>query len=794
MNINLNIHIISKFNDIKTFNKVNKFISKIINLDNDIIGLYLDKSVNMILIIYAILLSGKIYLPLDKSYPIDKINYYLKQSNCKYIITDSNIFNNSKLNTIKLEDLLKYNDTELSEISYIFNPISYILYTSGTTGNPKGTLNKFSSLQNHMQWLIKTFNFDKNDIILQKTPINFDASTWEIYLPLFCKIKLFVCENEDYKNPEILAKIIVKNKINVIQIVPALGFYLYNEIKKIDYNYKFKYIFCGGEALSFKLAKALSEISLNVVNLYGPSECCCNSVFYEYMKGDEKIYNSLYCPIGKPILNTEIKLFNNYIESMHEGELYISGKCVGLGYINNKDLTDKKFIKFNDNIFYKTGDIVYYNQDKTLTFKNRTDTEIKLNGQRIELNEIKEVIYLHPKVLECEIIIKNNIIICIVTPKLIDINILNNICSDKLEKFKIPSIFRCYDEFPKLDNGKIDLKSVSKKFDYIFKENNEDYDENELKIINFISEITNVNKNNIFKDLDLSYIGLDSLKTNILSNKIKDQFGKKIPYNQCNNINNITNYIKKNIYLNILNNKNINFINLLNDIIYNSNKIIAFHSSLIDFNIDLLELKPLFKKLIETKCDEGYTFLFPTFNYSFCENEFYHFKYSSSEVGILGEWILELENSIRTNNPIYSWVIIGNKKKDLMNCKNNNCFGIDTVFDYLYTNNTSYILLGCKHFTQLHYCEEIAKVKWRYYKKFKGIVNFDNINKEYEIKMYCRKLDRKSKLGFSYFKFLENNIDETIFDKTSIYSFNTKNICNILLDHLKKKNLEPILK
>ena len=92
----------------------------------------------MILIIYAILLSGKIYLPLDKSYPIDKINYYLKQSDCKYIITDSKIiFNNSKLNIIKLEYLLKDHYSELSENSYIFNPISYIIYTSGTTGNPQ---------------------------------------------------------------------------------------------------------------------------------------------------------------------------------------------------------------------------------------------------------------------------------------------------------------------------------------------------------------------------------------------------------------------------------------------------------------------------------------------------------------------------------------------------------------------------------------------------------------------------------------------------------------------------------
>ena len=141
----------------------------------------------MILIIYAILLSGKIYLPLDKSYPVDKVRYYIEQSNCKYIITDSknNLNNLKNLTIIEIDEFLKNKYSILSDVKYTFNSISYILYTSGTTGNPKGTLNKFSSLKNHMEWLIKTFDFDKNDIILQKTPINFDASTWEIYLPLF---------------------------------------------------------------------------------------------------------------------------------------------------------------------------------------------------------------------------------------------------------------------------------------------------------------------------------------------------------------------------------------------------------------------------------------------------------------------------------------------------------------------------------------------------------------------------------------------------------------------------------
>ena len=794
--INKNININSSIDSVKSFDRVQLFTNKIIKLDSDIIGVYIDKSIDMILIIYAILLSGKIYLPLDKSYPVDKIKYYIEQSNCKYVITDSkNIFNNLKdLTVIEIDNLLNNDHSLISDVKYIFNPISYILYTSGTTGNPKGTLNKFSSLKNHMQWLIETFQFDKNDIILQKTPINFDASTWEIYLPLFNDMKMFVCNNEDYKNPETLAKTIIKNKINIIQIVPALGFYLFNEIKKIDSDYKLKYVFCGGEALSFKLAKKLSEISLNVVNLYGPSECCCNSIFYQYKSGDENKYNSLYCPIGNPILNTDIKLINNNIEDNDEGELYISGECVGLGYINNKILTNEKFINLNNKVFYKTGDIVYFNKDRTLTFKNRIDTEVKLNGQRIDLNEIKEVIYLHPLVLECEIIIKNNVMICIVTPKLIDINILNNICIDKLESFKIPSIFKCYEEIPKLDNGKLDLLSVTKDFDYLFEDNDEDYDEIEVQLVNLISELTNVNKKNISKDLDLKCIGLDSLKTTILSNKIEQNFKIQIPYNQCNNINNISNFIKRNNVINNSNNahnKNVTFINLLNDIIDKSNKIIAFHSSLIDFNLDLYALKPLLKNLIQTKCDQGYTFLFPTFNYSFCSNSFYHYKYSNSEVGVLGEWMLELKDSVRTNNPIFSWVVIGNKSEELLKCDNTNCFSKNTIFDYLYNKNTSYILLGCKHFTQLHYCEEIANVKWRFQKSFKGIVNFNNLNEEYEIKMFCRRLDCKSNLGFSYFDLINKHINKINFNNTLIYTFETKNICNILLDNLYKNNLLP---
>ena len=198
------------------------------------------------------------------------------------------------------------------------------------------------------------------------------------------------------------------------------------------------------------------------------------------------------------------------------------------------------------------------------------------------------------------------------------------------------------------------------------------------------------------------------------------------------------------------------------------------------------------KELILKKVSEGYTFLFPSFNYSFCSNNYYHYKYSSSEVGILSEWILELNESMRTNNPIFSWVIIGPRKYDILKCDNSTCFGKKSVFDYLYQNNSSYILLGCKHFTQIHYCEEKANIDWRFYKDFKGLVNFGNENKEFKISMYCRKLEGKSKLEFSYFNIIKNKINTNKIGNGNIYSFITTNICDILINSLSNGNLKPI--
>ena len=815
INLNLDLNIKDKY---LNYTNIDLLKIVILNLKNilsnkkqNIIGVNLNKSCNSILIIYSILITGNIYLPLDITCPKDKIDYYIEKTNCKYIISDNNYYFNN-INIIKIEELFinKFTDTIL-DINIEFknnilcnDHIAYILFTSGSTGNPKGTINKLSSLFNHINFLIKEFKFSNNDKLILKTPFSFDASTWEIYLPLFINIKLYISENNDYRDPKKLAEIIINEKINVIQIVPSIGIYLINYLQQINNQYKLKYIFCGGEALSKKLANNLLNVSEKVINLYGPSECCCNTLYYEINNNNKNNSTTLYYPIGRTIYNTKSKIVDhNNIEILNyniEGELLLSGDAVGLGYINNIEETKNKFIFSKDIIWYKTGDIVKYDIDMNILFCGRIDHQIKLNGQRIDPEEIESVIYIHPYIDECKITIYKNIILCHLKLKEnyeIDIKIIKNICQEKLEKFKIPKYFYIYKEFPKLNNDKINISELKTP---TFSNNNTNIDnlsKNEIDIHNYINTLLECD-DLLDLNTNLFFYGLDSIKSIILKHYLIENYKLKINIKDEININYIFNLLnKKNITGNNDNNINENnniekkFMQILENIIIKSNKIIVIHSSFKNFNIEINTLKKIILDIILKYIDDDYTFLIPCFNFSFCKYKYYHTKYVKSDVGVLAEWILELNNSYKTKNPIFSWVVIGKESKNILNIPNINCFGKDTLFDYIYNTDSSYILLDCLHFTQIHYCEELANVPWRYYKIFNGIVNYDDKDIKSSIKMYCRNLDIKNDLGFNYINFINDIINIINIENIIIYHFNTKHICDILIEKLKNKEFIP---
>lgn len=848
LNSNLNIFgETTQLNNTQCTNIINNIINnlneKLNNEQQIIIGIYLNKSPYLPLIIYAILLSNNIYLPLDTSYPINKIEFYITNSKCYYIITDTNNMNNINAkysqvidynelinDNIKQKKIINNNcNNEYKYEKYNNQDLAYILYTSGSTGNPKGTMNKITSLINHMEFLINEFDFKQSDIFLFKTPICFDASTWEIYLPLFCKIQLCVSNDRDYKNPIDLANLIIKNNVNIIQIIPNISIYLCNEIKKLNPKYKLKYIFCGGEPLSKNVTIKLLDICDEVINLYGPSECCCNTVYFRINKNNlnKLLYTNnteLYCPIGKPITNVNTKIINN--------ELYLSGEAVSIGYINNEEKTKEQFVEINDVIWYKTGDIVKYTYDDNLIFCERNDTQIKINGQRIEIDEIENVIRFHPYVLDCKICFDKQInkLICHICPDNIDTKIIRNICINNLEKIKIPAKFILHEKFPQLDNGKINMKVLQTyhNFNNHEKKNSttkKDKITEDCKISTMLKDIINLsdevlktndvfdNSNKYLLDVNvpINCIGFNSINTMILKNKLQNKYKVNIQFNNDTTLLNIKeqimkyNLTDKEKKLNTLKIKNL--MSNLENIFLMCNKIIAIHSSFINLYFDEIELnnfkkniQQLFLKFIE----QDYIFLFPRFNFSFCKYGYFHSNCSTSEVGILAEWILELNNTICTNHPIYNWVVLCkniNNNSNIKNMKkylnNNTCFGINSIFDYLYNNNSSYVLFDCQHFTQIHYCEEIANVEWRYKKKFSGIIDIEQKNDDTQTKtvnvdMFCRKLDVKNNLGFEYFNHMQNNIYKTKLNNINIYYFNTKEICNILINKLKHKELLPI--
>jgi aminoglycoside N3'-acetyltransferase len=185
---------------------------------------------------------------------------------------------------------------------------------------------------------------------------------------------------------------------------------------------------------------------------------------------------------------------------------------------------------------------------------------------------------------------------------------------------------------------------------------------------------------------------------------------------------------------------------------------------------------------------------------SFCQNRYYHYKYTKSSVGMLGEWISNYPFSFKIHHPIYSWIVMSNsknKRKFIDETKIINlhtCFGKNSMFDYFYYNNYGYILFNCKHFTQIHYCEEMAMVEWRFHKFFDGKVYLgqNKYDEQFSLDMYCRNYNMKNQLGFSYFEYMENDIMELNKNNIKIYYLNdVQKICNILISKLKNGILFP---
>ena len=435
----------------------------------DKVCLFFDNSIELVVSILACLKLGVCYIPLNTSFPFERVKYIMNDSNSAKILTNSkNIsklaeFNNSII--IDYEDLNfeakhSYNEKLLNS-----NDLVYIIYTSGSTGNPKGVQIANKSLVNYIYWCTKQYVTTTPCNFPLYSSIAFDLTVTSIYTPLISGNSIYIYNNS---NPELLIKeIVADKKIQVLKLTPA---HLSLLLDVATPDSCIKELIVGGDILTTETCKAIINKfhnGIKIYNEYGPTEATVGCMIYEYSLLDD--YVSV--PIGKPINNVQIYLFNSCMNLMPFntiGEMYIGGDCLSKGYLNLPTVTENSFIKnpFNENeILYKTGDLAKLHPNGSMEYIGRCDFQIKINGYRIETGEVQSQILKYPNIKDCYVIdmqIKNNKELCAyyVENKHVDIDDLISTLDKKLPNYMIPKHFIKMGSLPMTVNGKINRKEL----------------------------------------------------------------------------------------------------------------------------------------------------------------------------------------------------------------------------------------------------------------------------------------------------------------------------------------------
>ncbi|MDB6096739.1 MAG: amino acid adenylation protein, partial [Francisellaceae bacterium] len=356
--------------------------------------------------ILAILKAGGSYVPIDPSYPKERISYILEDTKSKIILTHTDLLDsfpqtNAQIITLNKIQLENYSKNNLSDFAQSRN-LAYVIYTSGSTGKPKGVMIEHKSI-NRLIFNQNYILLSTQSVIAQTSNIAFDAATFEIWGSFLLGGKLILIDKNEVLSSTSLGMYIKKHGINVMWLTSSLFNSLFDQNPDIFKG--IQYLLIGGEALSYKhVRKCLSgKYVTHLINGYGPTESTTFAVCNILNESDNFEKN---VPIGRPISNTQVYILNSFLKPISietNGELYIGGEGLARGYLNNPKLSQERFI---DNPFvsdadkilgknlklYKTGDICRWLADGNIEYIGRIDDQVKIRGFRIELGEIETVL------------------------------------------------------------------------------------------------------------------------------------------------------------------------------------------------------------------------------------------------------------------------------------------------------------------------------------------------------------------------------------------------------------------
>jgi len=445
-----------------------------------LIGLYLDRSFELVVSLLAVLKSGAAYLPLDPEHPTARIEAMLDDATPLRVITTAALADNlpadcPRIVLDELTDLAQRPQSNPSDADRLapLTPLhpAYVIFTSGSTGKPKGVLIAHHALVNHMRWMQHTYPVAPQDRVLGRTAPTFDASVWELWLPLLSGAAQVLISTQQLHDAQLLFEQLDRQQVHVAQFVPSLlASFLSEYVLKPQ---ALRQVFSGGEALSTELTRRLTEQwQVEVVNLYGPTETTIQVTHYA---AQDNALNGSTTPIGAPIWNTRIYLLDQALEPVPvgvAGELYIAGAGLARGYLNRPALTAERFVAdpFSPLVgarMYRSGDLARWREDGNLEFLGRADSQVKIRGFRIEPGEIEAVLLALPGVAQAAVIARDDglglQLVAYWVPSVAtdaSAETLRSALAAQLPDYMLPSAFVALDALPLTPNGKLDRRAL----------------------------------------------------------------------------------------------------------------------------------------------------------------------------------------------------------------------------------------------------------------------------------------------------------------------------------------------
>ena len=381
------------------------------------VGICMERSLDLVVTLLAILKAGGVYVPLDPDYPPDRLSYMLEDANVGVLLIQSRfkeIVSNCLVDVIEVDkDAAAFvEESPINpEVNIALDNLAYAIYTSGSTGRPKGVMNTHRGLCNRLLWMQEAYQLNEYDRVLQKTPFSFDVSVWEFFWPLITGARLVMALPGGHRDTSYLVKVIKQQEITTLHFVPSM-LKVFLDQQGVSQCQSVRQVISSGEALPLEVQQQFQNLlKAKLHNLYGPTEASVDVTFWECR--EEK---GPTVPIGRPIANTQIYVVDEYLQPVPvgvAGELLIGGTGLGRGYLGRPDLTAEKFIpspfaaRPGDRL-YKTGDVARFRSDGAIEYLGRSDQQVKIRGFRIELGEIEAAIAGHEGVRESVVVTRED--------------------------------------------------------------------------------------------------------------------------------------------------------------------------------------------------------------------------------------------------------------------------------------------------------------------------------------------------------------------------------------------------